>query len=333
MKNLKKIVALTLLTSLSANAIGLVNPSNSSISYAATKIDLGMSTKCATDLSITLNLKQDQATRDQALAAIKKIRSEMWDKNVPFTDEEVNTRNEGIRDFYLRRYGSSKDEYVNHPYMSSDLELLAIQRLFDISITGFFFNRPDGTYFEDLRTPKGSSSWSEGLASDAEKMSLDEAFNIWSYRKLDGYGGKSAYDKLVESNGVITKENYVLHCILDPMNTNIGLAFTDTPEKNYAVIEFAHDSYDGKAENFVGKYTMDYGPEVAKSKPSKNKALSKEQREKLEQSISENKTQISAVKLLFEAAPNKVEKVKDRLLALMDKSEKLIQKAEKILQQ
>ena len=78
---------------------------------------------------------------------------------------------------------------------------------------------------------------------------------------------------------------------------------------------------------------QEYGQPGGKSKPSKNKELTKEQREKLEQSISENKTQISAVKFLFETAPKKVEKVKDKLLALMDKSEKLIQKAEALLNQ
>ena len=330
MKNLKKIVALTLLTSLSANAVGLVNPSNSSISYAATKIDLGMSTKSRTNESITLNLKQDQVTRDQALAAIKKIRSEMWDKNVPFSMEESNPNNKRLRDFW----GSSKEDFVNSIYISPDLELLAIQRLFDVSLTGFNFNRPDGTYFEDLRTPKGSGSWSEGLASDPQKMSVDEAFGIWSLKKLDDFDGKSSYDKLVETNGVRTSENFVLHSILSPLNTCVGFAYTDTPGKNYATLEFAPDSFNnGEAKNFVGEYSMEYGQPCGKSKPSKNKELTKEQREKLEQSISENKTQISAVKLLFEAAPNKVEKVKDRLLALMDKSEKLIQKAEKILQQ
>ena len=324
MKKLSKIVALTLLASLSANSVGLVNPASSSISYASTKLDLGFSTDSPTSQTVTLNLKQDQETRDRALALMKKIRSEMWDKNVPFTGGDENIRNEGIRDYYLRWYGSSKEEYVNSIHMSSGLELIAVQRLFDVSLTGFDFNRPDGTYFESFVTPEGHSSWGEGLAKSIGTMSVDEAFDIWSYQKLDGFDGKSMYDKLVESNGVRTPENYPLHSILDPVNTYAAFAYTDTPDKNYAVIEFVGNITDKEVKNFVGEYTMDYG------KPAK-KELDPETRASLEKAIYDNRIQIEAVNFLLEHSPNKIKHVRDKVERLLKESEQLIKEAEKLL--
>ncbi|WP_311482238.1 hypothetical protein, partial [uncultured Anaerococcus sp.] len=280
MKKINKIVALTLLASLSANAVGLVNPASSSISYASTKLDLGMSTDSPTSQSITINLKQDQETRDRVLAAMKKIRSEMWDKNVPFRMENSNPDCRYIRDFW-----GSKEDFVNSIYMLPGLELLAVQRLFDISLTGFDFNRPDGSNFNDLVTPNGSRSSRDGLAQSVGTMSVDEAFDIWSYQKLSNLDGKSMYDKLLESNGVITEENFVLHCILSPLYSAVGFAYTDTPGKNYAVLEFAPgESGNDEVRNFVGEYTMDYG------KPAK-KELDPETKASLEKAIYENRIQ------------------------------------------
>ena len=320
MKKIKNIVALTLLASLSANAVGLVNPASSSISYASTKLDLGFSTNSPTSQTVTLNLKQDQATRDQALAAIKKIRSEVWDKNVPFSMEESNPNNKCIRDFW-----ESKEEFVNSIYISPDLELIAVQRLFDVSITGFDFNRPDGSNFRDLRTPNGNVSWGEGLASHPQTMSVDEAFGIWSFKKLDGYDGKSSYDKLVESNGVRTSENFVLHSMLSPINPFVGFAYTDTPGKNYATLEFVPDTFGNvETKNFVGEYTMDYGKAAKKE-------LDPETRASLEKAIYENKLQIDAVNFLLENASNKIKHVRDKVERLLKESEELIKEAEKLL--
>ena len=94
MKNTKKVIAMTLLLSLSAQAIDLSNPQSKSISYANSNIDFGIKTDNFKSESITLNLNQSENNKQAALAALKAVRAEMWDKNVPYTyDTKSNSKN------------------------------------------------------------------------------------------------------------------------------------------------------------------------------------------------------------------------------------------------
>lgn len=335
MKKTKKVLALALLASLSANSLAFVNPQSENVAYASQKLDFGISTKNFESKAITLNLKQDEANKSAALAAIRELRGKMWDENVPYiSDAESNPTNMKLREYLKTKGITSKEAYINRTKWSTDLEKITIQRMYEVSLTGLSHQRPDGSDCATAALPNGTRTYAEILANNSDPYTPSKAFNQWAYSKRANFGGKSEYDLLKESNGVYNNGNAHLHIILDPEYDHMGLSIIYAGGLNYVGVEFGYADKSGSAATgLVGDYTMYFGQAKEEESPKTDKKLSKEQRERLEQSISENKTQISAVKLLFEAAPNKVEKVKDRLLALMDKSEKLIQKAEKILQQ
>lgn len=335
MKKTKKVLALALLASLSVNSLALVNPQSENIAYASQKLDFGISTKKFESKAITLNLKQDEENKSQALAAIRDLRAKMWDENVPYiSDADSNPKNMKLREYLKTKGITSKEAYINRTKWSTDLEKITIQRIYEVSQTGLSHLRPDGSDCATAVLPSGTRTYAEILANNSDPYTPAMAFNQWAYGKRANYGGKSEYELLKESNGVYNNGNAHIHIILDPEYDHMGLSINNAGGLNYVAVEFGYRDQSGSAPTgLVGDYTMYFGQAKAQENPKKDKKLSKEQRERLEQSISENKTQISAVKLLFETAPNKVAKVKDRLLVLMDKSEKLIQKAEKLLQQ
>lgn len=335
MKNTKKVLAIALLASLSVNSLGFVNPQSEKIAYASEKLDFGVSTKNFESKAVTLNLKQDEVNKSAALAATRELRGKMWDENVPYiSDADSNPKNMKLREYLKTKGITSKEAYINRTKWSTDLERIAIQRMYEVSLTGLSHQRPDGSDCATAVLPSGTRTYAEILANNSDSYTPDKAFNQWAYGKRANYGGKSEYELLKESNGVYNNGNAHLHIILDPEYDHMGLSIIYSGGLNYVGVEFGYANNSGSnATGFVGDYTMYFGKADVEESPKKDKKLTEEQRKKLEKSISENKTQVAAVKLLFETSPKKVEKVKDQLLALMAKSEKLIQKAEKMLQQ
>lgn len=335
MKNTKKVIALALLASLSVNSIGLVSPQSENIAYASQNLDFGISTKNFESKTVTLNLKQDEANKQASLAAIKEIRAKMWDENVPYiSDADSNPNNMKLRDYLKSKGITSKDAYINRMNWSTDLERIVIQRMYEVSLTGLSHMRPDGSDCATAQLPSGTRTYAEILANNSDPYTPAKAFNQWAYSKRANFGGKSEYDLLLESNGVYNNGNAHLHIILDPEYDHMGLSIIYAGDLNYVGVEFGYaDKSGSNPTGLVGDYTMYFGQAKAQESPKTDKKLSKEQRERLEKSVSENKTQIAAVNLLFETSPNKVAKVKDRLLALIEKSEKLIQRAEALLNQ
>lgn len=269
------------------------------------------------------------------MAAIRELRGKMWDENVPYiSDADSNPKNMKLREYLKTKGITSKEAYINRTKWSTDLERIAIQRMYEVSLTGLSHQRPDGSDCATAVLPSGTRTYAEILANNSDSYTPEKAFNQWAYGKRANYGGKSEYELLKESNGVYNNGNAHLHIILDPEYDHMGLSIIYSGGLNYVGVEFGYANNSGSnATGFVGDYTMYFGKADVEESPKKDKKLTEAQRKKLEKSISENKTQVAAVKLLFETSPKKVEKVKDQLLALMAKSEKLIQKAEKMLQQ
>lgn len=331
MKNTKKIIALSLLASLTVNAVSLTSPQSASISYASIKIDFGIKTHKFQSKSQTFTLKQDEANKASAIRGLMQIRSDMWDKNVPYTlDSKSNSKNTKLRDYLKSKGINSKDEYINRTKWSTDLEKIGIQRLYEVSLTGLSHTRPDGSDCSKAVLPSGTRTYGEILANNSEPYTPEMAFNQWAYGKRTNYGGKSEYQLLIESNGVYNNGNAHLHIILDPEYDRMGLAIINSSDLNYAAVEFGYaDKSGSKAVGLVGEYTMDFGK--AKAKANNKKESSKDTRAKLEEAVRRNKIQVEAAKLLLKMAPEKVAGVKGQLLKLIKESEELIKIAEKSL--
>lgn len=330
MKNTKKIVAMTLLFSLSANTLANLNPHSNIKAYASSKLDFGIDTKKFEPKSISLNLNQDENNKEASLAALRAVRAEMWDKNVPYTyDEKSNKNNTRLRDVLKSKGINSKEAYLNQIKWSNDLEKLSIQRLFEVKITGLSHTRPDGSDLSSAILPSGTRTYGEILAYNSDGFTPARAFSQWTHSKMADYGNKSEYELLVESNGVFNYGNAHLHIILDPNFNRIGLAINNDSDIKFVAAEFGQaDKSGSKATGLVGDYTMDFG----KASTKKTK-MSKEARRNLEKAVEENKTRVAAANLLLEMAPKKVADIKDQLLKLIKESEDLIKLAEKALQE
>lgn len=330
MKNTKKIIAMTLLLSLSAKAVDLSNPQSKSISYANSNIDFGIKTDNFKSESITLDLNQSENNKQAALAALKAVRAEMWDKNVPYTyDTKSNSKNSKLRDVLKEKGINSKEEYLNYTKWSTDLEKIAIQRMYEVGITGMNHTRPDGSDLSTAKLPSGTRTFAEILAYNSAPFTPSKAFSQWVHGKRASFGNKSEYDLLLESDGVYNDGNAHLHIILDPEYNRMGLCINNTTDTNFVGVEFGYaDKSGNKATGLVGDYTMDFG----KSSSTGNKGIDKKTRENLEKAVNENKTRIAAANLLLEMAPKKVADIKDQLLTLIKESEDLIKLAEKVLQ-
>lgn len=330
MKKTKKVLALTLLLSLPVNAMGFAGNDNEAISYAASTLDFGINTDSFESKALTYNLKQDEANKMASLKARNKIRSEMWDRNVPYCyDETTNKNNTKLRD-YLKSVGiNSKTEYLNQTKWSTGLEKIAIQRIYEVSTTGLSHLRPNGSDCYTASLPGGVRTYAEILANNTDTLTPERAFNQWAYSPRNNYGGKSEYDMLLESNGVYSNGNAHLHLILDPEYDHMGLSIINASGINYVTVEFGYaDQTGNKATGLVGDYTINFGK---KANNKGNKASLDEIKERLRQAIDYNKTQVNSAKFLLENAPKTVAKVKDKLESQIKKAEEIIEKSEKAL--
>lgn len=331
MKNTKKVLALALLLSLPVNAAGLMGNDNQTVSYAASNLDFGIKTNNFESKTLSYNLKQDEANKLASLKARNKIRSEMWDRNVPYCyDEGTNKNNTKLRD-YLKSVGiNSKTEYLNQTKWSTGLEKIAIQRAYEVSITGLSHLRPDGSECYTATLTDGVRTYAEILANNTDSLSPESVFNQWAYSPRANYGGKSEYDLLLESNGVYNNGNAHLHLILDPEYDHMGLSIINASGMNYAVVEFGYaDKTGNKATGLVGEYEINFGKSSDK-KPNDKKDM-EELKVRLRKAIEYNRGQVNAAKFLLEKAPNTVAKVKDKLIDQIKKSEEIIERSEKAL--
>lgn len=332
MKNTKKILALALLTSLSVNALPLTN--STSISYASQNLDFGINTKNFENNSVTLTLNQDENNKEASLAALKAVRAEMWDKNVPYTyEQDSNKNNTKLRDFLKTKGINSKEEYLNHTKWSTDLEKIAIQRIYEVSLTGLSHNRPDGSSCNTAVLPSKVKMYAEILANNSDAYTPAKAFSQWTHGKRSNYNGKSEYELLLEANGVYNIGNAHLHIILDPEYDHMGLAINNSSELNYVGVEFGYaDKSGNKATGLVGDYTMNFGKNIVDTNQNEgNKENIKSKKELLREAVEYNKSQVASAKFLLKNLPKTVAKVKDKLEAQIKTAEAIIEKSEKYL--
>ena len=319
---------MALLASISVNAIALTSPESKSVSYAAQSLDFGIDTTNFEAKSLTYYLNQDEANKNAALAGIKAIRSEMWDQNVPYTyDSKEKKENTKLRDYLKSKGINSKEEYINRVQWSNDLEKIAIQRMYEVSVTGLTHTRPDGSHSSDAKLPSDTTSYGEIIANNTQSLTPQKAFNQWTHSKRSKYGGKSEYELLVESNGVYNNGNGHLHIILDPEYDHIGMSIINVNGLNYAGVEFGYaDDSGNKATGLVGEYTMTFG-----KKAQASGELDEETKQALKDTIKQSKLTIGGVKQLYDTAPEKVAHVRDKLDKLIEESEALIKEAEELL--
>lgn len=326
MKKTGNLIALSLLAGLSINFVGLMPRA-----HASQTINLGIDTNTFPARSAVFKIKQDEYNKRLALSTLREIRAKMWDENIPYTLDESNPDNTRIRD-YLSSVGiNSKEAYVNQTKWSVDLEKIALQRAFEVKSTGLSHVRPDGSSYTTAVLDNGTKTYAEILASNSGGLDAAKALKQWAYSPRKNFNGKSEYDLIKESNGVYNSGNGHLHIALDPAYPYFGLAVINT----VAVGEFGIDARSGEdASGFVGEYEFNQGKKIEiKNEENKNivKKDNSKLKERLEESIENNKKTIAGAKFLQSNAPNTIKSVRKKLDKLMNESEKLIQRAEEML--
>ena len=334
MNNFKKITAAALAISFSflgASVIGESNVSFASENKTAPKVNLDIQPSNVPYQESVVTLNQNDATRQAVLNQLRDVRSKAWDENLKLQwDDDGSTRK--IRDIYNDFTGNynNKEGYVNAYGYSLELERLALQRAYELSLTGSIQERPDGTRYETLNykgLQLGLHSW---VYDDYENdLTPKKLFDTLLYNK-DVEGG-NGYKRFIESNGSYETTGSVYNMLMfHPTFMGVGYGQVKNPEtgKTFAVIAYDLDPFffnDGPEKvDYVGDYTMSFG------NPNFKKA-SKETLDKLEVSVKEAKRTIAGAEILTNSMPNFGEKYGYELGRLIENQKAIISKAEAFL--
>lgn len=334
MNNFKKITAAALAISFSflgASVIGESNVSFASENKTAPKVNLDIQPSNVPYQESVVTLNQNDATRQAVLNQLRDVRSKAWDDNLSLQwDDDGSTKK--IRDIYNDFTGdyNNKEGYVNAYGYSLELERLALQRAYELSLTGSSQERPDGTSFETLNYKGlnlGLHSW---VYDDYENdISPEKLFDTLLYNK-DVEGG-NGYKRFIEANGSYETTGSVYNMLMfHPTFMGVGYGQVKNPEtgKNFGVIAYDLDPFffanGPKKVDYVGDYTMSFGnPNFKKS--------SKESLDRLEASVKKAKQTIAGAEVLTKAMPNFAEKNSRALNNLIENQRIIISKAEAIL--
>lgn len=331
MNNFKKITAAALAISFSFLGAGVVGESN--VSFAsenknAPKVNLDIQPSNVPYQESVVTLNQNDATRKEVIDQLRAIRSKAWDDNVYLEwGEGSSTR---VRDIYNKFSSDSndKDGYVNAYSYSIELEQLALQRAYELSLTDDN-NRPDGSSYETLKYKDlklDAHSWVYDTYEN--EISPKIAYDALLYKDLSG---KSGYQEFVDSNGLFESNISVYHMLMfHPTFMGVGYGQVKNQEtgKSVAVIAYDLDPFffenGPKKVDYVGDYTMSFGnPNFKKS--------SKESLDRLEASVKKAKRTIAGAEVLTKAMPNFAEKNSRALNNLIENQRIIISKAEAIL--
>lgn len=331
-----KILALSL--ALSIPLAGFIESTYPNIAYAASaeRLNLGVDTSKAKFREDTVNLKQDEANKNETLNEIRAIRSRLWDENIYYTLDNSNKKSTKLQDI-AKEYGyKSKDSYVNAVTWSNDLERIAIQRVYEQLLVDLSHDRADGTSFETTVTNNGIYANGENLAASTAQESPALAFSQWSFKPSQAKNGLSEYDILVNNKGVKNSDNGHLHLILSPRFSHIGFASLNGAgsEWNYATLNAGvkNSSNNQSSTGYVGQYRLYVGKPSKDTPKSQSKPANKAQSiEKLREAVERAKKEIAAAEYIMENYPKTVANVKDQLLNLIAQSKELIRKAEPAL--
>lgn len=270
--NLKKIAALSLALSFSFAGTSFINP-NSTVALAQSqRLDLGVDTGKVSYQENTFVLNQNDAQKQKAMNQVRELRSKMWDENVIYTLGNSNPNKQRLQDVAKQNGYTSKSDYVNGLDWSTELEKIAIQRLFEQTITGLSHNRPDGSKYSTAVTKTGVRPYGEILANNSAQMTAELSFNQWAFGPRKNYNNKSEYELLKEANGVSNNGNGHIHLLLNP--TYKAFAYADLTssktDRNFAVGLFGFkENSSNKSVNIVGEHTLYVGtPKKETEKPA-----------------------------------------------------------------
>ncbi|MDU2599005.1 hypothetical protein [Anaerococcus sp.] len=324
MKNFKKVTAAAL--AISFSFLGASVTSESNLSYAsqsqsAPKIDLGVSQANYPYQESVVTLKQDDATRQQFMDHIVELRTKAWNDNliVPWYGEGENTKS--VRDIYIQWSDGDPEWYKNAFNYNYGLEKLALQRAYELTLTGDSQNRPDGShyntmYHEDYSLGNADTFW---VFDEKNEVDVDTFFEMFASDKK--------YNEFKNSKG--SMKNAILETLVmyQPAQLSIGYGQVTNKEtgRSFAVVAFDLDPYVwADEENYVGDYTMSFGNPNFKQ-------FSKERLDKLEKSVKNAKETIEGAKILMQKMPKFAKEHGNELNKLIEKQNKIIDKAETIL--
>lgn len=330
--NFKKAAAISLALSLSFAGLSTIRPS---IVSASSNFSLGVDSGKVSYQEKLVNLSQNQALRDEAIREIKAVRAKLWDENVIYTDNpDSNPNKERLQDVAKRAGYTTKDDYVNSISWSTELEKIAIQRAYEQTIL-LGHDRPDGSYYYDIKTENGVSPYGENIARTTDTQSEKHAIYQWTFDK--DKKGFSEYEYLLKADGVSDADNGHLHLILDPEYDSFGLAVLNgvDPKWNIAVSNFGYDTSSSKASNIVGQYLLYVGNPAGKKSTtitnSSSQTITDDERQSLEETVADAQDTIDAAEYIMENYPNTVKNVLPELKSLIESQKALISRANTML--
>ncbi|APT89604.1 hypothetical protein CFRA_10615 [Corynebacterium frankenforstense DSM 45800] len=166
---------------------------------AAPSQTLGVEMGAGTVVTRTVKINS-AADRQTALNYLKKVRADMWDRNMPVDGEG------------LQQKVPDKAAYVDSLQWSGDMERIAYQRAFEqYDARGLSHLRPDGTDSWGA-TVDGRQSWGENLCVD---NTLTGCLQMLTYGEEKG---------LREADGDLSGGGH-LYNVLDPDKNHVGAAF------------------------------------------------------------------------------------------------------------
>lgn len=324
MNNFKKITAAALAISFSFLGTSVVGESNLSFASEnknAPKIDLGIQQSNVPYQESVVKLNQNDKTRQEFMNKIVALRSKAWDDNLILTWSDDDGDTKSVRDIYNYWSDGDPEGYKNAFVYNYGLERLALQRAYELTLTGNSLQRPDGSDNSTMNY----KSYSLGNAStiwafdDKQEIDVDSFFEVFASDK--------DYDDFKNAKG--KQENVQLETILNYQPTQLAIGYGQVTNKqtgrSFAVLAFDLDPnvWSDKVD-YVGDYTMSFGNPNFK-KPSK------ESLDRLEASVKKAKQTIAGAEVLTKSMPNFAEKNSSALNRLIENQRIIISKAEAIL--
>lgn len=148
--------------------------------------------------------------KPDAIQALKQLRSQMWDENVPFDGSTLQqvAKSKGY---------NTKDEYVNGFTWDADLERIAIQRAAESAVHGKIDHKR--TNSDDVFSAKVKNT---GRSMNAEILAWGYA-NIAS-AIIDGWGNGEK-QALIANDGNHNAANGHLYTLINPRNKAYGFSY------------------------------------------------------------------------------------------------------------
>lgn len=327
MRRFIKLIAASLALSFTF-AGGIGHLTTSYASSQVEKIDLGVAPANVPYKEGVVRLNQSEELKNQVLKELKRLRGDMWDKNVPFTWDETNPSNQTIRSAALSVGYESKDDYVNDLVWNKDLEKIAIQRAYEVLETSNTTTRPDGTEYFTATTKNGQVPEVQVVVADYIDLNPKDFVDILSTIGNNQFYGRSSYDMLIKSNGVYVDDSRYIHRLINPYFHYFGFALINDPKHDLKVAvlvsnnEVLNDNRNPTA--YVGEYRLSMGKKNSTPPSAADKA-------RLQVKVDQARMQINTTKMLLRDYPATVANVREELEVLLKNAENLLLKAEAIL--